>query len=94
MHCPLTLTLYNVGITNFTRMKKKTLLDNIKSVLLNNILEQSDSFINNIRLFGDTSLDDSSNTIILNATINYVTSTERFDDSNLRFKRNNKAFLK
>ena len=85
MHCPLTLTLYNVGITNFTRMKKKTLLDNIKSVLLNNILEQSDSFINNIRLFGDTSLDDSSNTIILNATINYVTSTERFDGSIFTF---------
>ena len=85
MHYPLTLTLYNVGITNFTRMKKKTLLDNIKSVLLNNILEQSDSFINNIRLFGDTSLDDSSNTIILNATINYVTSTERFDGSIFTF---------
>ena len=86
MHCTLTLNLYNnVGITNFTSMKKKTLLDNIKSVLLNNILEQSDSFINNIRLFGDTSLDDSSNTIILNATINYVTSTERFDGSIFTF---------
>ena len=55
--------------------KRKTLLDNIRSVLPN-LLEQSDSFINAL-LFGDTSKDDSSNTIILNATINY---TKGFDD--------------
>ena len=61
-----------------------TLLDNIKSVL-RNILEQSDSFINNILLFGDTSLHDSSNNIILNATMNYITSTKRFDGSIFAF---------
>ena len=70
---------------------RKTHLDNIKSVLPN-ILEQSDSFINNILLFGDTPLDDSSNTIILNPTINYISSTKRFDGSIFMFKRN-KAFL-
>ena len=63
---------------------RKTHLDNIKSVLPN-ILEQSDSFINNVLFFGDTSLDDSSTTIILNATINYITSTKRFDCSIFTF---------
>ena len=37
-------------------------LDNIKSVLPN-VLEESDSFINNVLLFDDTSLNDTSNTI-------------------------------
>ena len=64
--------------------KRKTLLDNIK-FSLPNILEQSDSFINNILLFGDTSLGNSSNTIILIATVNYITSTKRFDDSIFTF---------
>ena len=38
---------------------------------------QSDSFIDNVLLFGDTSLDDSSIKIIQNAAINYVTSAKR-----------------
>ena len=42
--------------------ERETLLDNIKSVLPN-ILEQSDSFINHVLLFGHTYLDDFSNTI-------------------------------
>ena len=58
--------------------ERKTLSNNIKSVLPN-ILEQSDSFINSVLFFGVTSLDDSPNTIMLNTTINYITSTERFD---------------
>ena len=53
--------------------------------VLSNILELDDSFINNVLLFGYTSLDDSSNTIILNATINYITSSQRFDGSILTF---------
>ena len=64
--------------------KRSNLLDNIKSVLPY-ILEQSDSFINNVLLFGNTSLGDSSNTVILNATINYITSTKRFDGSIFTF---------
>ena len=58
-------------------------LDNIKSVLPN-ILGVSDSFINEILLFGDTSLD------ILNVAISYITSIKRFDDSVFTFKRNKK----
>ena len=64
--------------------ERKTLLDIIESALPN-ILEQSDSFINNVVVFGDTSLGNSSNTIILNATINYITSTKRFDGSIFTF---------
>ena len=64
--------------------ERKNLLDNIKSVLPN-ILKQSNYFINNVLLFGDTSLDDSSNTIILNATINYITSTKKFNGSTFPF---------
>ena len=56
----------------------------MKSVLPN-IFEQSHSFINNVLLFGDTSLDDSTNTIILNATINYITPTKRLRDSMFTF---------
>ena len=51
--------------------ERKTLFDNIKNALLN-IFEQIDSFINNVLLFGGTSLDDSSNTRILNETIIYM----------------------
>ena len=58
--------------------ERKTLSNNIKFALPN-ILEQSDSFINSVLFFGVTSLDDSPNTIMLNTTINYITSTERFD---------------
>ena len=53
-------------------------------------LKQNDSyrtFISNAFLFGITSPDDSSNRIILNATINYIISTKRFDDSILNHLR-------
>ena len=63
----------------YSKLWKPSECLHIKSVF-SNILEQSDSFVNNILLFGDTSLDGSSNTIILNATINYITSIKRFDD--------------
>ena len=64
--------------------ERKTLFNNIKSVL-HYILEQIGSFVNNVLLFGDPSLDDSSNTIILNGTINYMTSTKRFGGSIFTF---------
>ena len=35
---------------------------------------------NEITLFGDNTLSDSSNTLILNSTIDYIISTKRFDD--------------
>ena len=64
--------------------ERKALLGNIKSVL-SNILKQSDSFINNVLLFGDTSLDDSSNTIMLNGTINCMTSAKKYDGFTFMF---------
>ena len=73
LHCPYYLP------------ERKNLLDNIKSVFPN-ILEQSDSFINNVLVFGDTSLDDSSNKSILNVTINYRPSTKNCDDSIFMFQ--------
>ena len=36
-------------------------------------------------VFGDNTLSDSSNTLILNSTIDYVISTKRLDDSILTF---------
>ena len=64
--------------------ERETILDNVKSVLPN-ILEQIDFFINNVLLFGDTSLDNSSNTIILKVAIKCMTSTKRFNDSTFTF---------
>ena len=55
-----------------------TLLNKIKSV---SILEFSDAVVTKILLFGDNTVIDSSNTIILNSTIDYVISTKRLDDS-------------
>ena len=52
--------------------QRKSILGNINPVLLN-IVEQCESFIDNDLLFGDTFLDGSFNTIILSATIKYIT---------------------
>ena len=72
LHCPNNLH------------ERKIFLNNIKSVLPY-ILKKSDSIINNVLFFLDTSLDDSSNAILINSTIDYVTSTKRFDDTILTF---------
>ena len=45
------------------------------------ILQQSDSKFTNVLLFDDTSFDNNKNTFILNSTIDYITSTARFDES-------------
>ena len=44
------------------------------------ILQQSDPKLTNVLLFGDTSFDNNKNTFILNATIDYIISTGRFDE--------------
>ena len=64
--------------------ERKTLFDDVKSGL-SNIPEQNKSFISNVLLFGDNSVDDSANTIVLSMTINYIISTKRFDDSIFTF---------
>ena len=45
------------------------------------ILEFSDAVVAKILLFGDNTLSDSSNTLILSSTIAYIISTQRFNDS-------------
>ena len=57
-----------------------TLMNKIKSIN-SSILEFSDTVVTKILLFEDNTLSDSSNTLILNSTINYIISTKRFDDS-------------
>ena len=43
------------------------------------ILQLSDPKSTNVLVFGDTSFDNSKNTFILDATIDYIISTGRFD---------------
>ena len=59
-----------------------TLLSKIKSINCS-ILEFRDPAVTEILLFGDNTLSDSCNTLILNSTIDYIIATKRFDDSNL-----------
>ena len=56
------------------------LLNKIKSINCS-ILELNDAAVTKIFLFGDNTLSDSCNTLILNSTIDYIISTKRFDDS-------------
>ena len=57
-----------------------TLLNKIKSINCS-ILELSDAVVTKILLYGDYTLSDSSNTLILNSTTDYIISAKRFDDS-------------
>ena len=43
------------------------------------ILQLSDSKFTSFLLFGDTSFDNNKNTFIVDATIDYIIFTERFD---------------
>ena len=60
--------------------ERMTLLNKIKSINCS-MLEFSDAGATEILLFGDNTLTDSSNTLILNSTIDFIRSTKRFDDS-------------
>ena len=55
-----------------------TLLNKIKSINCS-ILESSDAAVTKILLFGDNTFSDSSNTLILNSTDEYIISTQRFE---------------
>ena len=57
-----------------------TLLNKIESINCS-ILEFSDAVVTKIVLFGDNTLSYSRNTLILNSTIDYIISTNRFDYS-------------
>ena len=63
-------------------------LNVFKNKVLKFIQPKANSFFNsfiNVLLFGDTSTYDSAKTMILNATINYITSTKRFYGSIFTF---------
>ena len=66
LHCP-----------NFLD-ERMTLLDNLQSIG-ENIHNKNDSQISELLLFGVSSNNDASNTCILNATIQYIMATKRFD---------------
>ena len=42
-------------------------------------LESNDFYLTQTLLFGSTSFDSETNTLVLNATIDYILSTERFE---------------
>ena len=58
--------------------ERRTLLDNLQSIG-ENIHYKNDSQISELLLFGVSSNNDGSNTFILNATIQYILATKRFD---------------
>ena len=58
--------------------ERRTLLDNLQSIG-ENIHDKNDSQISELLLFGVSSNNDASNTCILNATIQYILATKRFD---------------
>ena len=60
--------------------ERMTLLNKIKGINCS-ILEFSDAATTKILLFGDNTLSDSSNTLNLNSTTDYIISTKGFDDS-------------
>ena len=66
LHCP---TYIN---------KRLTFLNKTKSINCS-ILEYSDAAVTKVLIFGDNTLSNSSNTIILNSTIEYIISTQRFE---------------
>ena len=55
-----------------------TLWNNLQNID-ENILDRNYSRLSEILLFGDSSFNDAKNTSILNATIQYIYDTKRFD---------------
>ena len=74
-----TSTHYLLHHPTYTK-KRLTLLNKIKSINCS-ILESSDAAVTKILLFIDNTLSNSSNTVILNSTIEYIISTQRFEGS-------------
>ena len=65
--------------------ERVTLLNKIENISYG-ILELSHTIMTKTLLFGDSSLSDSINTLILNSTIDYVIATKRFDCPVLNYK--------
>ena len=50
------------------------------------MLESTDSYLTQTLLFGCTSFDSETNTLVLNSAIDYILSTERFEEALFFFK--------
>ena len=74
-----TSTHYLLYCPTYTN-ERMALLNKIKSINCS-ILESSDAAVTKILLSGDNTLSNSSNTLILNSTIEYIKSTQRFKGS-------------
>ena len=74
-------THYLLHFPTYTN-ERLTFLNKIKSINCS-ILESSDAAVTKILLFGDSTLSNSSNTIILNSIIEYIISAQRFEGSTL-----------
>ena len=72
-----TSTHYLLHCPTYTS-ERLTLLNKIKSINCS-ILESSDATVRKILLFGHNTLNNSSNTLILNSTIEYVISSQRVE---------------
>ena len=68
--------LYCLLFTN----QRRTLLSTVNDID-SSLTNTNDSILTHILLFGKASLDISANTLIHNATINYIMSTNRFEES-------------
>ena len=74
-----TFTHYLPHCPTYTK-ERSILLNKIKSVNCC-VLESSDPAVTDILLFGDNTLSNSSNTLILNSAIEYIISTQRSEGS-------------
>ena len=59
--------------------KRHTLLSTLNNID-SKLLESNDSYLTQTLLFGSTSFDSETNTLALNATIDYILFTERFEE--------------
>ena len=71
--------LFIISFTALYSQSKNTLLNTI-SQIDNELLDSNKSNLMQHLLFGDPSKDRETNTEILNATVNYVLTTKRFDE--------------
>ena len=68
LYCPL-----------FTN-QRRTLLSTVNDID-SSLTNTNDSILTHILLFGKVSLDTSANTLLLNATMNYIISINRFEET-------------
>ena len=75
----VTHTSLSMSGRNTTKHTRFFLISNTKNTDMS-ILQQSDSKFTSVLLFGDTSFDNNKNSFILDAAIDYIISTRRFDE--------------